>query len=482
MRFYALTLWIMALLTSSTFAQQGSHIDSKDIKKFVTLLSADSLEGRGTGSEGQRKAAQFIVERFKSLGLQPLDSSGYLERFTLRQLYWNDVFIKTRANVLENFTNMVFQGNHPINTTVEKEVVFGGTGSDAELNQLDVTDRFVLIFVDNLRSYYTLNQKLQKRNAYGLILANPRNEIQFESIKKSFREYALQKRYILAIDDTMKKARYSFLDTLKSINTILIPNDQIKNLLGMPRKNLEKLNSEGRLKDIPLARLTVKFEKIENEIETANVVAKIQGKSDQTIVVSAHYDHLGKLGKDVFPGADDNASGVAALLELAEEFSKSPELPYSITFVATTGEEAGLLGSEHHVNKRSFNAKNVICNLNIDMISRRDDTHATQDYLYCIGTDQSLQLDKLVRKADKSYSGCTIDFTLNDSKSSFFSRSDNYNFYSKGIPSLHFFAGFHPDYHKPSDTPEKIDYKNLEKRIRLISEIIKLIQQEGLDK
>jgi len=245
---------------------------------------------------------------------------------------------------------------------------------------------------------------------------------------------------------------------------------------------LTKLADENRIKDAPTTKVKVKFERIQNEIETANVVGVIKGASNKSIVVSAHYDHLGKSGKEYFPGADDNASGTAALLEIAEEFSKSNDLEYNIVFLATSGEEEGLLGSSYHVNHPDFQPANILCNLNLDMISRSDDKHNNKKYLYCIGTDQSPEIHNVIKKADNLFDNCSFDYSLNNSKdpAGLFTRSDNYNFYKKGIPAIQFFSGLHLDYHKPTDTSEKIDYENLENRVRQISLVIELLQSEGL--
>lgn len=478
-------LILITCLTSFILQCQGqtdkSKIDKKDLKTFVKFLTSDSLEGRGTGTEGQKKAERFISERFKELGLNTYGQNGYLEKFKLNQTYWGQVYIKTQSRTLENFKNMVFQGSNVQNEEVEKEVVFGGRGTDEELNQIEVKDRLVLVFVKNLRGSYDINTKLGQRKASGIILANPDNEKQFESIKNTFKDYSLQKRLWLPSSDTMGNA-FAKWDTIRFINTITIPNSEIRNISGFSLRDLTKLIDEKRIKDAPTSKIKVKFERIQNEIETANVVGVIKGTSNKSIVISAHYDHLGKSEKEYFPGADDNASGTAALLEIAEEFSQSNDLEYNIVFLVTSGEEAGLLGSYYHVNRPDFQPTNILCNLNLDMISRSDDKHSNKKYLYCIGTGQSPKIDNAIKKADSLFDNCAFDYSLDNFKdpAGLFTRSDNYNFYKKGIPAIQFFSGLHLDYHKPTDTADKIDYENLENRVRQISLVIELLQSEGL--
>jgi hypothetical protein len=457
-----------------------SKIDKKDLKKFIRILASDSLEGRETGSNGQRKAEKFISERFKELGLQTFDQGEYLEKFKLTQTYWGQVYLKTKSKTLKNFESIVLQGSNAQNDEIEKEVIFGGLGTEEELSPLNVEGRLVLVFVKNLRATYDVGSLLEKRNAYGVIVANPANDNQFESIKRTFKDYYLQKRLFIQQDDTVKSFLFAKLGRM--INTISISNSEIVDIMGLTTKQLVKSIEAKKISEITIAKVKVKFEKVQNEIETANVIGLLHGKSNKTIVVSAHYDHLGKLDNEYFPGGDDNASGTAALIELAEEFSNNKNLEHNIMFLATSAEEAGLLGSFYHVNSPKFNSANIICDLNLDMISRIDDKHTNGKYLYCIGTDQSVALDSLIKKADSLYDKCSFDFSLNNSKdpTGLFTRSDNYNFSKKGIPSIQFFSGLHQDYHKPTDTADKIDYANLESRVRQISVVIELLQSEGL--
>jgi Iap family predicted aminopeptidase len=317
---------------------------------------------------------------------------------------------------------------------------------------------------------------LARRKAAGLILANPDNAKQFEAIKNTFRDYSLRERLSLPhIDAAHSAAEW---DTLKFINTITIPNAEVKGVSGLSIANLKKLVSERKISEAPITKIKIKFEKFEDVIHTANVVGVIKGRSNKFIVISAHYDHLGKSSEEFFPGADDNASGTAALLELAEAFSGQTDLPYSMVFLATSGEEAGLLGSRYHVNTPEFNPKDILCNLNLDMISRIDDRHGNAKYLYCIGTGQSLELDSVIKKADSMFADCHVDYSLNsDDPTGIFARTDSYSFYRKGIPAIHFFSGLHSDYHKPTDTPDKINFENLANRVRLISLVIALLQK-----
>ncbi len=479
-----LLIAVLISFANKGFGQQtASDIDRNDLKRIVRILSSDSLKGRGISNGGHHKAGNFISQTFKKLGLITFNENSYLEEFELKQKYWGEVYIHSSITKLNNFENMVFQGSDVQNEEVEKEIVFGGMGTEEELNRIDVTDRFVLIFIDNLRAGIKFKTQLAKRNAFGVILANPENDKQFEQIKLTLKDHYLSKRYTL-IDGKIGQEKRVKWDTIQYVNSILIPNNQVQKISGLSIKQLRRLIDQKRIEEAPISKVKAKFERIEMNIKTANVGGLLKGKSNKTVVITAHYDHLGEINNQIFPGADDNASGIAALLELAQKFSQAKDLFYNILFLATSAEEAGLLGSEYHVNKASFESDKILCNLNIDMISRKDNKHFNNKYLYCIGSDQSEYLHKMMIRADNAYDKCEFDFSLNNSKDPFgiFTRSDNYSFYKKGIPSIFFFTGLHTDYHKSTDTANKINFKRLEYRVKLISEVIELLESEGLKK
>jgi hypothetical protein len=482
MKTLLIILFLLSFITTGFGQVSHSSIHKKDLKQIIKVLTADSLEGRGTGTKGQKAAQRFISNKFKEIGLNTYNEYSYLEKFEVEQRYWGEVYIQARNTKLINFEKIVLQGSNIYNDEVEKEVVFAGRGTDEELDQIDVADRFVLIFVDNLRTGIRFKSKLAERNAFGVILANPDLEIQFESIRRSLKDYYLGKRYSLT-NESKSFHKPVVWDTIEYVNSILIPNDQVENIIGLSIRKLEQLIEEEKIGEAPMPTIKAKFERIEEKIETANVIGTLKGKTDKTIVISAHYDHLGKIDDQFFPGADDNASGTAGLIELAEYFSTMKNLKYNLMFLATSAEEAGLLGSKYHVNKESFKPEEIVCNINLDMISRSDDQHIGNSYLYCIGSDQSDPLDALIKEADDSYRKCDFDYSLNNSTDplGIYTRSDQYSFYEKEIPAIFFHSGTHSDYHKTTDTANKISYRNLEHRVTLISKVIELIQSEGLE-
>ncbi|QKX07171.1 M28 family peptidase [Aquimarina sp. TRL1] len=212
-----------------------------------------------------------------------------------------------------------------------------------------------------------------------------------------------------------------------------------------------------------------------------NVLAFIEGteKPEEIIVLSAHYDHVG-VDKDgnIYNGADDDGSGTVSILEIAEAFEKAKKDGFgpkrSILFLHVTGEEKGLYGSKFYTENPVFPLANTVTNLNIDMIGRIDPNHREEgksNYIYLIGSDRlSTDLHKVSEAMNEKYTQLDLDYTYNDKDdpNRFYYRSDHYNFAKHNIPIIFYFNGVHEDYHKPTDTPEKIDYDLLAKRTKLI--------------
>ncbi len=211
-----------------------------------------------------------------------------------------------------------------------------------------------------------------------------------------------------------------------------------------------------------------------------NVLAYIKGseKPDEIVVISAHLDHIGVSGSgEVNNGADDDGSGTVAIIEIAEAFKAAADKGHgpkrSILFLHVTGEEIGLFGSKYYTNVDPvFPLANTVANLNIDMIGRIDPKHENQrNYLYLIGSDKlSQELHDISEAVNEKYFNMEFDYTYNDDNdpNRFYYRSDHYNFAKNNIPVIFYFNGTHADYHRPSDTPDKIEYDLLETRAKLI--------------
>ena len=213
--------------------------------------------------------------------------------------------------------------------------------------------------------------------------------------------------------------------------------------------------------------------------DSENVVAFIEGseKPKEIVVISAHLDHEGVKNGLVYNGADDDGSGTVAMLEIAEAFQmaakagKGPKR--SLLFLHVTGEEKGLLGSRYYTDVDPiFPLENTVCDLNIDMIGRIDSRHkADPNYVYLIGSDKlSTELHTVSEAMNEKYTKINLDYKYNDENdpNRFYYRSDHYNFVKNNVPIIFYFNGTHVDYHKPTDTPDKINYELLENRARLV--------------
>ena len=211
--------------------------------------------------------------------------------------------------------------------------------------------------------------------------------------------------------------------------------------------------------------------------DSENIWAFIEGteKPEEILVISAHYDHVGMKNGEVYNGADDDGSGTVSLLEIAQAFMTAKKDGYgpkrSILFLHVTGEEHGLHGSRYYSEHPLFPIANTIADLNIDMIGRRDAEHKDNgNYVYVIGSDRlSTDLHNINEEANEKYTHLELDYKYNERNdpNQFYYRSDHYNFAKKGIPIIFYFNGVHADYHRPTDTPDKIEYDLLTKRAQL---------------
>ena len=231
----------------------------------------------------------------------------------------------------------------------------------------------------------------------------------------------------------------------------------------------------------------------EGEVDSENVIAIIKGTEipDEYLILTSHLDHvgygrtgsrsreayIGEVKERIHNGADDDGSGTVAMLEIAQAFkqaSKKGKGPKrSIVFLHVTGEEKGLLGSAYYADNPIYPLENTVTNLNLDMIGRIDPTRKgdKREYIYIIGSDHDSQdLHNLSEKTNRETVNIDLDYRYNakDDPNRFYYRSDHYNFAKNGIPIIFYFSGTHPDYHLPSDTPDKIEYDLLELRSKLV--------------
>ncbi|RYY11702.1 MAG: M28 family peptidase, partial [Cytophagaceae bacterium] len=224
--------------------------------------------------------------------------------------------------------------------------------------------------------------------------------------------------------------------------------------------------------------LTLDIARVTAPFTTENVLGYLEGtdKKDEVVVLSAHYDHVGTPYGAVYNGADDNGSGTVSLLALARAFAQAKKDGHgprrSLLFLATTGEEKGLLGSRYYTDHPVFPLANTVADLNLDMIGRVDSAHQGRaPYLYLIGADRlSQELNAVSEATNQQYNPLALDYKYNDPKDPqhLYTRSDHYNFAKHGVPVIYYTSGLHADYHLPTDDVEKIDFPALARRDQLI--------------
>ena len=223
---------------------------------------------------------------------------------------------------------------------------------------------------------------------------------------------------------------------------------------------------------------SVKQKKFNNYyIKGENIIGFIEGSDlkEEIVVITAHYDHLGIKDSLIYNGADDNGSGTVAIMEIAEAFmlakkdGKGPRR--SILIMPVSAEEKGLLGSKYYAENPIYPLENTIANLNVDMIGRIDDHHDNPNYIYLIGSDRlSTELHDISEEVNDKYINLELNYKYNDEDdpNRYYYRSDHYNFAKNNIPVIFYFNGIHDDYHKPSDTIDKIHFPKIEKISRYI--------------
>lgn len=300
--------------------------------------------------------------------------------------------------------------------------------------------------------------KISNTVDYKSVTADLLNEIKEESLKKNL--------YTIASDEM--QGRETGSAGQKKAGEYMI-NFYKKNNIGFPT------GATNYYQPIPAAFFKKAFSPKLPDSE--NIWAFIKGseKPDEILVISAHYDHVGMKNDIIFNGADDDASGTVAVLEIAKAFQVAINKGYkpkrSILFLHVTAEEHGLHGSRFYSENPLFPINQHITNINIDMVGRRGYGKEKNDnYIYVIGSDRlSTDLHKMSEEVNKNFTNLELDYTYNDlnDPNRFYYRSDHYNFAKKGIPAIFYFNGVHDDYHKETDTPDKIDYPQLTKRTKL---------------
>ena len=450
------------------YAQAPAAISPEAYLAHVKYLASPELKGRATGSPELETAAGYIAAQFQSFGLKPPPGGAYQQAFTTtvgarlgaqNRLEANAVSLKLR----DDFVPFSFSSSG----TVSAPVVFAGYGITAneyhydDYAGLDVKDKFVLLIRHEPQEFdeksvfqgkdltqhstfaiKAVNAKMH--GARGVILVNdayPHHTPQEDQLTPFGQATGPTDSGVLFVQVKQSLAETWFRSEGRDLHEVL---DGIDKDLQPRSFALDKLKVNMTLD-------------IQHDLKTVhNVAAYLPGKTSEYVILGAHYDHLG-LGDEhslapsqvgtIHPGADDNASGTAGVIELARWFSKQPQQQRGILFLTFAGEELGLLGSNYYTGHPLLPLENAVAMLNMDMIGR---IRAGKVYVNGAGTGSTL--DKLVESV-KVPDPLKID--LSDATG--YGGSDHMSFTVKQVPVLFFFSGLHGDYHKPGDTWDKID-------------------------
>jgi hypothetical protein len=455
-----------------TFAKE---ITEEDLKKHLFVIAGKEFEGRETATQGQRKAASYIENDFKSLGLQPGNMGSYQLFYPVFRdsLTHGAILINDQTFDMYNDFEVYISANYNA-TLLSSEIVFAGYGiSDStqdDYKGLDVKGKIVL-----------------------LLNSLPPNRLQTQINRRTFNPFgkqdAAQQHGAIAVmiiqDDFPHKNRIAnlgnmYLNGYKKIirpNTFYVSNKMAEAIMG--KDFMAAKNGTPQPKTYS-ANIQLQFEKTTNQLQSSDVLGWLEGTDlkDQTLVISAHYDHLGKRDSVIYYGADDDGSGTVSILEIAKAFAKAKAEGKgprrSILFLANSGEEKGLWGSAYYTDHPVYSLDKTTADLNIDMIGRIDPNRKKGDstnYVYIVGDDKlSSDLKPISESVNKKYTKLELDYKFNDPKDPdrIYYRSDHYNFARKGVPIIFYFDGIHKDYHQPTDTPDKINYDILRKRAQLV--------------
>jgi Peptidase family M28 len=461
----------------------ASGISAEDMKKHLYIIASKEMEGRDTPSPGLEKAANYIEEHFKSLGLLPGNKDSYRQHYPLYRDSTLSSAVKINGNAFE-----LFKDFQPVNSnyTAEmrfSETVFAGYGITDEqrddYKNLDVAGKLVMILDGTPADYKApaaVRGQVSPASSFGkLANASKKGAAAVFMVYNNF-----PRRAAIQSSNWSTRGGYPARQSPLAFN---ISASVAAGIMGEDGKAIFDKAKAGTLiaKTYP-AQIDLSYAKQSNTTYVSNVLGLIEGtdKKDEYVVLTAHYDHVGKRGDSViYYGADDDGSGTTGILELAQAFAEAKKAGKgprrSILFMTVSGEEKGLWGSEYYVNHPIYPLDKTTVDLNIDMIGRIGNEYLkdkdSANYIYIIGDDKlSSDLASITDQVNKTYSKMKLDRKYNDinDPNRFYFRSDHYNFAEKGVPIIFYFNGVHADYHKPTDTPDKINYPMMAKRAQLV--------------
>lgn len=498
----------------------GNSIDTSFLMQHLEVIAHDSLEGRGTGTAGLDKTADYIAHFYSGLELTPKgDDSGWFQYFNLNatitdSLVYSTYRIEGADTLLVNHTveaydsfsdyYRTFGGSIP----VSEEIVFVGFGINDEsrnvqhLESDEISGKWVMMFEDmpyivegdtlinpQISANDRLRYLLRDHNVSGILMITDKSETEFNELA------SLHGRML----GNPENLSLEYRDDLRAgsgfpIGFMNVSPRLAAEILGLNGPAEIEQKREQTIQNITSFRpqstgylLDYKPYMHSGTIKTQNILAYLEGADpelkDEVLVLMAHYDHVGigqpdSSGDMIYNGADDNGSGTVALMAIANALSNARSQGFkpkrSILFLHVSAEEVGLLGSRYYSDHPVIPIEKTVANFNADMIGRSDPQNIESgdtDYVYLIGGEIiSSGLDSLVTAANQQSVNMRLDRRYNDlsDPNQFYRRSDHWNFGRLSVPFVFFFTGVHEDYHQPSDTFDKIEFDKFRRVVQLI--------------
>jgi hypothetical protein len=494
-------LIVFCLLSVAVFAQTdealkyASDITGTDLKKHLSIVASADMEGRETATAGQRKAAAYIESQFKQLGLKhPSGLSGYQQTYPLLK----DTLLSALLKVGKS--KYVFGKDFTITagTSVKQEIksdqiVFVGYGID-DKNYSDYADKnvkgkIVIFFSGEPRingktlsfglarsAQWSTTKKAvtaKQKGAAAAIVVNPL----MDTISQMNLENTRRTNIYYPKPVTTENDKVTYVSIVNHVAKYILGEQQF-NDIAKKSKDGEPLNTYNLLLN---DKAKLEYKKKQFQFSSTNVIGYLEGtdKKDEYVFLTGHYDHLGKKDTVIYYGADDDGSGTVSVIEMAQAFTKAKAEGHgprrTIVFMTVSGEEKGLWGSEYYTDHPLFPLEKTSVDLNTDMVGRIDPDRKIGDstnYVYVVGDDKlSTELKPISIGVNKKYINLELDYKYNDpeDRQRIYYRSDHYNFARKGVPIIFYYDGMlRPDYHRPTDTVDKINFDLMQKRVRLI--------------
>ena len=479
-------------------------ITAQQLKAYLTFIASDEMGGRDTPSKGLDITAKFIATMLSRWGVQPGGENGtYFQKIVLQrsQLEAEKTFVNINGQQFKYGEDFLVSANTPLRT-VTGNCVFVGHGyvlKSKNINAyqtaagpIEVKDKIVIVggalpkgvsaqdisgrdnFQDAAEYAARHGAKAIIRLPNYLALAN----------WKAYQSGALQRKALEPLSTETNPRLPEITVSVPMLSSLLAGEKASGSLLYNAVSGGETIEPFELSKQI-----TLTLGGVAEQIPTQNVIGILPGSDpilkNEYLAIGAHYDHVGigapdAKGDTIYNGADDDGSGTTAVLALAETFAKGPRPKRSILFIWHCGEEKGLWGSEYFTSHPTVDLKQVITQLNIDMIGRSKNEGDTNprnrelsgpNEIYIIGSKMmSTELGALSERVNSGFLKLEFNYKYDDPRdpNHFFNRSDHFNYAIKGVPIIFYFDGEHEDYHRPSDQVEKIDFQKMEKVTRTV--------------